>query len=243
MVLCQESHGREKSGWALDAASFLVLLDAKAAFKEIYSASHIKGDFDIDHELQVMPPILRSYPLNEVCPSLALYHRTKATKKRLQLPEDGSLVEEVNIFLRTMERCPEAQAFCANRREEKRVVMRDDRIAHGELLEYVESQDEVSEIMRDSDWCVVRKSWSRDLSFLIFLFRRKSAQVSRKAACSVVPGAYFMVDRQIQCILKILLGYESADMHNEGDLHAQLVRNKRKYESSSIYQNKRSSTS
>ena len=228
IALCQESHGREKSGWALDAASFLVIFDAKAAFKDTYPASHIKGDFDIDHELRIMPPILRSYPLDEVCPSPALYYRTKATEKQLQLPRDHSLVEEMNTFLRTMERCPNVQAFRANRREEKLVAMRDDRIAHGKLLGYVQSPDEVIEATLNSDWCVIRNGWSRDLSFMIFLFRRKLAQVSRKAAWSVVPGSYFMVDRQIRCMLRILHGYESADMHNEGDLQAQLVETQEK---------------
>ena len=223
MALCRESHGREKSGWALDAASFLVLLDAKAAFKDIYPGLHIKRDFDVGHELRIMPPILRSYPLNEICPSPALYYHTKTSKKRLQLPEDRSLLAEVNNFLRTMERCPEIQAVRVNRREQKLAAMRDDRTAHGKLLGYFESDREASKATRDSDWCVVQTGWRRDISFLMLLFRRKLAQVSRKAAWSMIPGASFMVDTQIQCMLKILLSYGTANMHDEGDLQARLV--------------------
>ncbi|KAL8790281.1 MAG: hypothetical protein Q9195_006439 [Heterodermia aff. obscurata] len=87
-------------------------------------------------------------------------------------------------------------------------------MAHGKLLGCVKRQHEV---MVESDWCVVRKGWSRDLSVLISLFKKKLAQVSRKAAWSI------WNDRQIQCMLKILLNYESAEMHNEGDLQAQLI--------------------
>ena len=222
-ALCQESHGREKSNWVLDAASYLVLLDAKAAFKEIYPGPHIKRDFDVDHELRIMPPILRSYPPNEVCPFPALYHRLKAAKKRLQLPNgDGSLVQDVEILLRTMEQCPEIQAMRANRKEQKLEAMREDRIEHGKLSGYSKRQMETSETMIDPDWRVVQKGWSQDMSFLMSLYRRKLAQVTRKAAWSIVPGVHFMVDRQIQCMLKILLSYESANMDGESDFQARL---------------------
>ena len=225
MALCQESHGREKSGWDLDAASFLVLLDAKAAFMDIFPGPHIKRDFDVEHELRIMPPILRSYPLDEVHPSPALYHRFKAAKKKLQLLDGNDfLVEELAILLGTMEQRPEIQAMLAKRKEQKREAMTEDRIAHGKLSGYSNSKKllEVSEAPIDPDWRVVQKSWSQDISFLISLLRRKLAQVSRKAAWSIVPGASFIVDRQIQYMLKILLSYENANMHGESDFEAEL---------------------
>lgn len=198
IALCSESYGREQAGWASDAAAYLVLLNAKAESKTIFPTPQIKRDLDIDHELRIMPPILRSYFPEEVSASPALYYHTKATMKRLQLQnESKELVADVRSVLSMMEQCPSVQTSLTNRKKQKLQFKKDDRIANSRLP----AQTDL-------------KGWNHNISLLIFLFRRKIAQVPRKAIWSTVPGASFLVNTEIQHTLKILLDYDDTAIHD-----------------------------
>lgn len=219
-ALLDENHGREKGGWANDAVAFLVLLNAKATSKTIYPTPEIMRDLDVDHELRIMPPIIRSYSTEEVCPSPALYFRMKAAKKLIDNPENGELVSQVQALLDVMELVPEVQSWRESRKQGKQQVMRDDRIRHYRQFRaspclfdgYEFDEDDFKSDEVDQDWRSEKKGWARDMSFLVTLFGRKVAQVPRKADWSILPGVSFLVNKEIKYMLRILLSYDISVM-------------------------------
>ena len=218
-ALIDENHGRE-GGWFNDAVAFLVLLDTRALCKTIHPTPEIQRDLDVDHELRIMPQILRSYPTEEVCPSPALYFRMKAAKKAIDNPENSELVAEVQALLDVMERLPEVQSWRESRKQEKQQVMRDDRIRHGRPFRtspcrfegYEMDDDAFKSDDVDQDWRSERKGWARDICFLVSLFERKFAQVPRKIGWSTLPWLSFLVNTQIKYLLRILLSYDVTSM-------------------------------
>ena len=219
-ALIDENHGREKAGWFNDAVAFLVLLNTKALCKTIYPTPEIQRDLDVDHELRIMPQILRSYSTDDVCPSPALYFRFKATKKGIDNPENSELVAKVQALLEVMELLPEVRSWRESRKQEKQQVMRDDRIRHGRQFRaspyrfegYQSDEDDIKSDDADQDWRSEPKGWARDMGFLVYLFGRKFAQVPRKIVWSILPWLSFLVDKQIKYMLRVLLSYENTDM-------------------------------
>lgn len=220
-ALLDENHGREKGGWANDAVAFLMLLNSRATSKAIYPAPAIERDLDVDHELRIMPPILRSYSMDEVCPSPALYFRMKTTKKWIDSPENSELVAEVQALLDVMELCPEVQSWRESRKQMKQQVIGDERLRHGKQLRespycFEDYDSDFGSDDEDEDWRSVRRGWARDMSFLVCLFGRKFAQVPRKADWSITPGVSFFVNKEIKYLLRIVLSYDEMDMSGFG---------------------------
>ena len=110
MALSKDSHGRERCGWSHDAASFMLMLEAKVTGTVIYTQAKSKQDLDVNGEIRDLLTILSSYEIEEIDASPTLYYRIRDAVRTTHLSLDPDIKNGVERLLGVISECTAVKA-------------------------------------------------------------------------------------------------------------------------------------